>query len=561
MFSTSPASQKPAQDSVASAAFNYKGWREKFILVILRISCVAGIALIASSYSTATLNDRILFIGLYLILLAVSILPATYNIRAYTLLVMIFAVGVNAILAVGPWVDGSLFLLIFVVLSALLFDNRMELLALIASIAILTSIAVLQQLGSFEFTNKSAPITTIADWAIYGADFLGVSITLIVAIRLFKNEFAKVIQQTQSTLTTLISERAQLELRVQERTEEIEARATQLRSSTTVARTVAEIQSIGELIEAATKLTSEQFSYYHVGLYLLDEGKRNAFLQSASSTVGKNLIGQGFRIEPDRRNAVHLVVEQNRSYIASDIGDANFIREPNFPLTRSRMMLPLTVRGEVIGVLDLHSEQPQAFTPQDAEIMQTLADLIAISIDNVRLIDETKALINQLESNTSIQTKQTWTKLTSRHTPAYQYTPAGVRPIFSSNKKESNNGLKIPLVLHGQKIGAINLLRKGSSASWSERERSLIEKIADQVSLALENSRLVDEAQKSALRDQMIANISSRVRETLDVESVVRTAATELRRVFDLKEAEISIGSIQAAPPPPKKHTSQLKLK
>ncbi|MBK9209286.1 MAG: GAF domain-containing protein [Anaerolineales bacterium] len=99
------------------------------------------------------------------------------------------------------------------------------------------------------------------------------------------------------------------------------------------------------------------------------------------------------------------------------------------------MMLPLTVRGEVIGVLDLHSEQPQAFTPQDAEIMQTLADLIAISIDNVRLIDETKALINQLESNTSIQTKQTWTKLTSRHTPAYQYTPAGVRPIFSSNKK------------------------------------------------------------------------------------------------------------------------------
>ena len=75
------------------------------------------------------------------------------------------------------------------------------------------------------------------------------------------------------------------------------------------------------------------------------------------------------------------------------------------------------------------------------------------------------------------------------------------------------------------------------------------------------NFFLTYEAQKSALRDQMIANISSRVRETLDVESVVRTAATELRRVFDLKEAEISIGSIQAAPPPPKKHTSQLKLK
>ena len=103
--------------------------------------------------------------------------------------------------------------------------------------------------------------------------------------------------------------------------------------------------------------------------------------------------------------------------------------------------------------------------------------------------------------------------------------------------------------------------RKGYATEWSERERALVEKIADQVALALENSRLVDEAQKSALRDQMIANISTRVRETLDVESVVRTAATELRRVFDLKEAEISIGSPQAEARPVRKNTGTLRLK
>ncbi|HRJ74663.1 MAG TPA: hypothetical protein PLX90_01635, partial [Anaerolineales bacterium] len=54
-----------------------------------------------------------------------------------------------------------------------------------------------------------------------------------------------------------------------------------------------------------------------------------------------------------------------------------------------------------------------------------------------------------------------------------------------------------------------------------------------------------EEAQKSAARDQMIANISTRIRETLDIESVARTAAVELQRVFDLKEAEIVIGSAQ----------------
>ncbi|KXK11919.1 MAG: hypothetical protein UZ14_CFX002002584 [Chloroflexi bacterium OLB14] len=73
----------------------------------------------------------------------------------------------------------------------------------------------------------------------------------------------------------------------------------------------------------------------------------------------------------------------------------------------------------------------------------------------------------------------------------------------------------------------------------------LVEKIADQISLALENSRLVEEAQKNATRDQMIANISTRIRETLDIKVVARAAAEEIRRVFDLKEAEIAIGHIQ----------------
>jgi len=341
----------------------------------------------------------------------------------------------------------------------------------------------------------------------------------------------------------------------------LEAQTTQLRISTNVARTVAEIQDISELIETVTNLITEKFGYYHVGLYILDEQKKTAFLQAASSATGKQLIGQGFRVESDRRNALSKVVEQNSTYITSDIEDPNFVRDVNFPLTRSRMILPLTVRGNVIGVLDIHSDQPKTFDAQDAEILQTLSDLVAISFDNVRLINETKSLVDQLEINTSFQTHRTWSKLTTRQKPAYQYTPAGVRPLFSTEKDDVTEALRIPLILYGQTIGTIKLKRKGGISEWSDRERVLVEKIADQVALALENSRLVDEAQKSALRDQMIANISSRVRETLDVESVIRTATTELRRVFDLKEAEINIGSPQTEAVPARKNTGSLRLK
>ena len=545
-----------------SEVFNYKSWRDGFLLIVLRIVCVLGAALMLFNWQTTPPNDRILFISIYVVLLLVTLLPVQYSIRASSLLLMIYLVGTNSILGWGPWLDGSVFFIACTALASLLFDKHVDIFILAASILTFAAIATLQQLGIYQLTQQhNLPITTSVDWVVYVIDFSILSVILTIAISQFKEAFAQVISQMQNTLQVLTAERSQLEDRVRERTEELNTQTVQLRTSTNVARIVAEIQNIPTLIETVTKLTSEQFGYYHVGLYILDEQKKIAFLQAASSVVGKQLIGQGFRVEPDRRNVINLVVQQNRPIISSDIEDANFVRDTNFPLTRSQMVLPLAVRGDVIGVLDLHSDQPKAFNAQDAEILKTLSDLIAISYDNVRLINETKNLVSQLEINTSFQAQKTWSKFTSRYKPIYQYTPAGVRPVFSNDRKDGGDGLRVPLTLYGQNIGAIKLIRKGSTTEWSERERVLVEKIADQVALALENSRLVDEAQKSSLRDQMIANISSRVRETLDVESVIRTATTELRRVFDLKEAEISIGSNQAEAAPIKKPSSPLRSK
>jgi len=550
------------QEGLDLGTLDYRGWRERFIITILRIACVLGVALLAISFPTATTTDRILFPSLYLALLLVTVLQVNYSIRAFTLLLMVFTVGVNAVLAWGPWIDGSVFFIAFIILAALLFDQRIDIIALIISVLTFALIALLQQSGIFQFGAENVPDTKPIDWISYTIDFSVVSAILIVAIDQLKGEFASVTQNMQSTFQILTTERAQLENRVRERTDELETRAIQLRSSASVSKTIAEIQNISELMETTTRLTSEQFGYYYVGLYLLDERKKTAFLQAASSDTGKQLVGQGFRVEKDRFNLFNRVVEYNRPYISSDIDGANFIRDVNFPLTRSRMLLPLTVRNDVIGLLDMHSDQSQSFNMQDAEILQTLADLVAISIDNVRLINETKNLVLQLETNSSVQIRETWTKFTSRHKPAYQYTPAGVRPLFASNRQDNLEGLRVPLILHGQNIGNILLKRKGNqTATWSERERVLVEKVANQVALALENSRLVDETQKNALRDQVIANISARVRETLDVESVLRTATTELRRVFDLKEAEISIGAPQTENASAKKHTSALRLK
>jgi GAF domain-containing protein len=531
-------------------AFDLKEWREQFIRIVLRIASILGIVMIGVSFPTASFTDRILFISLYLILLGITLLPTSYIYRAYLLLAMIGVVGVNAIAAWGPWADGSIFLLTTVVLGSLLLDNRTDIVVLVSSFLFILIFALLDLQGSLSLAAPNAPKTSLATWGIYIVDYVIAGVIITTAANMLKSAFSNVASQMLIAFQSLSVERQNLEEKVQERTAELETRMTQLRASTLTARAIAETQELSELLINAANLIAERFEYYHVGIFILDEQKRNAYLQASSSEIGKSMLGQLFRIEPDRKNPLSTAIETNRVLITSDLDKSNFVRDPNFPITRSRMIIPLSVRGNQIGIIDIHSDQPRAFSSEDAEILQTLADLTAISFDNVRLLAETRNLLSQLEASTAIQTQRTWTKFTSRQKSAYQYTPAGVRPIFSQEKVSGSDGLYMPIVLHGQEIGRIKLKkRKGTASEWSERERDLVEKISNQVALALENSRLVDEAQKNALRNQMIASFSTNVRETLDVDAVIRTAATELRKVFDLKEAEIVIGQAEITKP------------
>jgi GAF domain-containing protein len=528
--------------------FDATKWREGFVLSTLRVALILGVALIVVNFPASTGRDLVLYMSLYALLLVVTILPAPYSIRSGALLAISFIVGVNSILVWGPWKEGSVLLIVGIVLASLLFDRRVDLAFLFTSILFITGIAALESMGIHRLAAENAPKPSPADWIGYLAGFALVGAAIAAALQRFKAETTGVILSAQSRLDSLSAEKSQIEQTIRSRAEEAERRMSQVRAAAVSGRAITGIEDIPELLETSVRYITEKFGHYHAGIFILDEQKNTAFLQAASSEIGRHLAGQAFRIESDKRNPFFAAVSQNRFIISSDLEQGIFLRDDNFPATRSRMILPLSVRGSVIGFFDIHSDRPESFTPQDAEILQPLADLTALSFDNIRLLNNTQTLLSQLEVNTSVQTQSAWSNLISRQRPIYQYTPAGVRPVIAHEKRLSDDekdGLLIPLVLHGQRIGTIRLKRKGAGGRWSPRERALVEKIAAQISLALENSRLVDEAQKSAIRDQMIANVSARIRETLDIESVIRTAASELRRVFDLKEAEITVGAPQ----------------
>jgi GAF domain-containing protein len=208
-------------------------------------------------------------------------------------------------------------------------------------------------------------------------------------------------------------------------------------------------------------------------------------------------------------------------------------------MTRSELALPLLVRGKVVGVLDIQSDKPQAFDVEDIDVLQTLSDQVAIAIENARLMDETQAAILQLEALTSVRTREAWSQKLRERNRVFTYTPLGLRA-----EKLSHNNDKVitaPIMLRGQKIGTISIARKGDAA-WSKLDKDLVEEVANQVGLAVDNIRLLEEATERAKQEQMVGKLAARFSQSLDLDTLLQTAARELGQLPNISEVSVFVG-------------------
>src|SRR6266540_1238334 len=161
---------------------------------------------------------------------------------------------------------------------------------------------------------------------------------------------AKELETRNKELTDL---RDVLELRIQERTASLEKRATQIQTVSNMARTIASVQDLGALLPNIAKVVSEQFGYYHAGIFLLDEAGKYAVLKAANSDGGRRMLNRGHRLPLDSNSIVGYVTSHGEPRIALDVGaDAVYFNNPDLHETRSEIALPLRVSGRVIGALD-----------------------------------------------------------------------------------------------------------------------------------------------------------------------------------------------------------------
>ncbi|HUV88085.1 MAG TPA: GAF domain-containing protein [Anaerolineae bacterium] len=346
-----------------------------------------------------------------------------------------------------------------------------------------------------------------------------------------------------------------LEQQVAARTADLERRSTQLETAAQVAREAAAIQDVGRLLDTTVHHISERFGFYHAGLFLVDEAGESAVLQVASSEGGRHMLARGHKLKVGEEGIVGYVAATGDSRIALDVeADAVFLNNPDLPGTRSEVALPLKVRGQVIGVLDIQSTQESAFSEENVAILQTMADQVALAIANARLLEESQSALRELETLYGRRVREIWQERQARQPAAYRYTGVGVEAVAPSFALESGGAgaasegqarLVAPIRLREQTIGSIVLQRDADQNPWSAEEVSLVEELSTQIALALENAHLLEETQRRAEQEQILGQMTARFTRSLDMDTLLQTAVRELGQLLQVDEVSVHIG-----PPP-----------
>lgn len=508
--------------------FSYEQWRERFLKVVLQGSCILGfIAIGLYLFSPSTLIYKALAVLTYGVLVLITVFPTLpYRLRAGIFLLLLYSAGFTSMFDYGI-ADAAILFLGFLVMAGMLFSLRKGTYALMIAVS----------LGVLFFGWQA---DSISDSARLTALFVLAASIIVIGLFTFQEEFTRTQESARKTLETLRSERATLEQRVEERTAGLIRKTELLRATSYIARRAAEAQDLPSLLNTVTDLVTDQFGFYHTGLFLLNETGNQLVLQAASSDGGKQLLEKGHSISIGSQGVVASVAVQKKARIALDTGaDAVLLNDPDLPLTRARIALPLLVRNKLLGVLDIHSDVPQAFSTDDLDVLQTLADQIAVAIENTRLLNETQAAITQLETLTSVRTHEGWKQKLHERGRVYTYTPLGLRAEKAAQTNDKS--VRIPILLRGQKIGSISITRKGEG-KWSKLDEGLLEEVASQVGLAVDNIRLLEEATYRARQEQTVGQLAAHFSQSLDLDTLLQTAARELGQLPDIAEVSVFVG-------------------
>jgi len=167
--------------------------------------------------------------------------------------------------------------------------------------------------------------------------------------------------------------------------ETLQRRNEYLFATAEIGRLVTSTLDMPTLFSRTVNLVRDRFGFYHAGIFVTEETGFQAILQAATGEAGAEMLRQKHSLQVGSKSVVGGVTESGRAVVVNDTAASESHKfNPLLPETRAEAALPLRVGSRTIGALDIQSTQVNAFSEDDIAVLQSLADQIAIAIDNAR---------------------------------------------------------------------------------------------------------------------------------------------------------------------------------
>ncbi len=384
--------------------------------------------------------------------------------------------------------------------------------------------------------------------------------------------------------------------------------AQQLLTAAEIARDVASSLQAEQVLINATNLIRERFDYYHASVFLVDPTGKYAVLHEASGEIGQKMKAAGHRLAVGSRSLVGQAVARGETVVSNNTRlNPNYYPNPLLPDTRSELVVPLKTANRIIGALDVQSDRINAFQTEDIHTLEILADQLSMALENANLYARSQEnlvkhrLLHQMttaastSANLSEAIQRTVYNLrtalgeeraafylvdsdgnlvlhtaigfegleinqfniqTSQYLPAiaarnrYSVRVGNLMPdkSLSTIHPETRSALAVPILFSDELLGVLSL-ESEQIERFDESDQEIIGALGDSLGAILTNARLVDQIRQQVERQRMLYEITSKIRRSVDIETILRTSVNEISRAVGARKAHIQINPIHQGLP------------
>lgn len=321
----------------------------------------------------------------------------------------------------------------------------------------------------------------------------------------------------------------------------IQRRQEQLQFVAELARVTSALRDLNELLSASVRFLQENLQLAFAGIYLVDDFQTWAILRAGSGEAGAQLLQRSYKLRLDTDSPLSRATNQTEPLVLVDgtWRGASFA-QPLLPTLAQTIILRLVARGQVFGFLTFHSATREKFTTADLTILALSADNLAHAIENAQLFSQAQSNLQELERAQRGFVREAWAddalakQLVYSHTQDafIQMSEAGSVLSEGGNGSVSGNALSVPVTLRGQVIGAVDLFDVNQPHTWSDNDVALASSVVEQMALAVENARLLEQAQQRAQEMSALNEIANVIAQELTLDRLYESVRAQVSNIM-----------------------------